>query len=589
MPSDLKIALGNGGNAGVWYLTSSKPWFQPIDISLLPGPKPAFSPVDTVTVTYTGAELDAALLYFGRVANGVIDGYRTLDVVRYWDDVKNVQAIAMSAEKIFIDGLVHADVMVGTGSSAGSEVILNGAKRGNVITGAGDDVISIRMASNTNLPEWVDDFRIASGAGNDRITISGLDIAAEIAAGDVTFIRAADNNQPIFSSGQGRVTWIDAGAGNDVVVGWDSRDNIIGGADNGTIEVVSAPSPSGFAYSVGGATKGKGGHASFLYKIDLATGATTAVGEVTVSIGKFQNVSGLDVESLALNPLDNQLYGFVSKAGYVDNLIKIDPTTGATQLIDVNLAQSRSDAQDLSFDRAGNLFFVSKGDLFKVNLATGTLTTIVDDKLDSKIGALAIDPTSDRMFALAESGSRTIVYEIDKTDGKVLSSFDLDGVPKNSKIEGMSFDVDGNLYAVDRVSGKIALIDLDTHSATYISKTLGVSQQTGDGFEALAIGPAAPGATVGLKAIGGDVLTGGADADHFWYKAGDGVDTITDFQVGIDKLHFTGIVSGDVHVDVFDGSTYIRFEDASADGFVDNAMIVLHNVSMLSNADLLFA
>lgn len=586
MTSDLTIAMGNGGAPSIWYLTSGKIWFKPIDIMSLPGPvQVQVQGIDTVTVNYTGTELDADTLYFGRVATGTLDGTRYFDVVSYYNDVKNIQAIATSAEKLFIDGLVHADVMVGTGSSEGSDVILNGAKRGNVITGAGDDRIEIRMASNSDTSAaWVSDYRVASGAGNDHITLSGLDIQAEIAAGDITFVRQIVSQVPITSTGQGRVTWLDGGAGDDVITGWDSRDNIIGGTDNGTIQTVGGTyEPSGYAYSVGGA-KGKSG--SYLYKIDLASGQSTIVGEVALSLNKWLKVGGLDMDSLALNPKDGQLYGFATKLGLLDGLVKIDPQTGATSFISLNLSGLRSETQDMTFDKLGNLYFVSNGDFMRVNTATGGITTIGNNTLDKKIGALAFDPTSDRIYGLAETGSKTLVYEIDKTNGKVIGTSTIDGLAKNSKLEGMSFDKDGNLFAIDRVSGKVALIDLHTDKAVYVSQSLGVAQQTGDGFEALAMAAPVFKPLTGLHAVGGDVLTGGLEADHFWYKAGDGVDTITDFQTGIDQLHLTGFSLEQLKIDVFDGNTYIRFIDGSADGFVDDAMIVLRGVNAIGTGDL---
>lgn len=587
MASDLTIAMGNGGTPTTWYLTSTKSWFKPIDIALLPGDKPA-QPVgiDAVTVTYSGNDLLASTLYFGRVFNSVdAVGERHLDVVSFYNDVKNVQAIATGAEKLFIDGLVHADVMVGTGTSEGSVVTLNGAKRGNVITGAGDDQITVRMASNGVALDWVVDFRINSGAGNDRITLAGLDIAAEIAAGDRTFERAIVSGLPIIASGQGRVTWTDAGAGDDVVIGWDSRDNIIGGTDGGRVEQVGgATLPSGFAYTVGGST-GRG-CPSVLYKVELATGKTTAVGEVQISLGKFGSIGGLDMDSLALNPKDGMLYGFATKLGLFDGLVRIDPATGATSLISLNLKHLRSEQQDIAFDKAGKLYFVTNGDLLSVDTATGKITTIGNNTLDHRMGALAIDPTTDKLYGLAETGSKTVLVEIDKGTGKALAQDVVAGLPSNSKLEGMSFDVNGTLWAVDRVSGKIATIDVDTYLASYQSKTLGVAQQTGDGFEALAMAPGSTGPVTDVNAVGGDRLTGGAEADHFWYKAGDGVDTITDFQRGTDRLHIAGYDAAHIRLDVFNGDTVIRFLDTSPDGFVDNALIVLEGVSDLLLADL---
>lgn len=588
MASDLRLAMGNGGNASTWYLTSSKPWFMPIDIALLPGSKPIQTETsDALTVTYSGAALAEPLLYFGRVgATTNPDGTANLDVLSYWNDVKNVQAIASSAEKLFFDGFVHVDVMVGTGTTDGSVVTLQGVKRGNVITGAGDDVVAVAMVSNDPTQSWTEDFRIATGAGNDRIMLGGLDVAAEIAAGDITYVRSIVGQKEIFSSGVGRTSWIDAGAGDDLVRGWDSRDNIIGGTDNGRVSLVGGSYvPSGFAWSVGGSV-GKGCD-SILYKIDLATGASTAVGNVSISLGWLGRIGGLDVDSLAYNAKDGQLYGFATKIGLFDALIRIDPKTGATSFVSLNCAGLRSENQDMSFDKSGNLYFVSKGDLIQINTANGRTTVIGNDTLDTRIAAMAIDPTTDKLWALAETGTKTILYEIDKGSGRVVGQSFVTGLDRCSNLEGMSFGVDGKLWALDRETGKIAVIDTAMHSALYTTKTLGDAQQFGDGFEALAMGPAVYKPLSDIVAHGGDVLTGGAEADHFWYRAGDGVDTITDFVKGVDQLHLSGYTADQVRIDVFHGDTFVRFTDTSPDGFVDDALIVLAGVTNFSAGDII--
>jgi hypothetical protein len=48
-----------------------------------------------------------------------------------------------------------------------------------------------------------------------------------------------------------RISWIDAGAGNDVVEGWPSRDYIISGT---VLLVGGGHKQSGFTYTVGGKT-----------------------------------------------------------------------------------------------------------------------------------------------------------------------------------------------------------------------------------------------------------------------------------------------------------------------------------------------
>ena len=82
----------------------------------------------------------------------------------------------------------------------------------------------------------------------------------------------------------------------------------------------------------------------------------------------------------------------------------------------------------------------------------------------------------------------------------------------------------------------------------------------------------------------GDTITGGADADTFVFGTGDGVDNITDFQVGIDLIDlnnawFDGVASnGEFSVRDFNGGSLLLFSDASSDGFIDRTAIYITNV-----------
>lgn len=94
--------------------------------------------------------------------------------------------------------------------------------------------------------------------------------------------------------------------------------------------------------------------------------------------------------------------------------------------------------------------------------------------------------------------------------------------------------------------------------------------------------------TVGLNATGDDTIWTGAGADHVYYETGDGVDRIADFEVGADTLHIGGYALGDLQIERFNGDMFIRFKDASADGFVDDAMIELTDVASFDPALIVF-
>lgn len=578
--SAFTISFGMRGSESAWYLRNGPSGFQPINRALLPGTQPSFANVSNqLVVAYTRESFTGSALYGGRFGTGTsADGDNYIDQRGDWNIVKNVQLLSESSQKFYFDGFVHVDAQVGLTDTAGSTLVLNGTKRGNIITGAGDDVIDIRVVEDQD-SVWVTTFRINSGAGDDLVKFKALDIAGELAAGDLTFVQASNKpGLPLIATGEGRTTYTALGAGDDRFEGFNSDDHVAGQKDNGTFTAIfENAAPSGFAYSIGGATNG--GHVSKLYRIELATGATTVVGNVAIAAGPGKSGSNLDVVSLSLNPLDGMLYGFVTSPGNVIGLIKVDPLTAATTYIGGNIAAYKSALQDFTFGTDGKLYFASEGDLVSVNTATGAYSIIGNDTLTKKVGALASDPITGKLFGLVEEGARTLLIEISKASGVVLKTSEIANLAVNSKLEGASFDSAGTLWALDRVSGQLVEINTQTSAAVMISKTLAVSQQTGDGFEALAIDVRQIKTLVDLVALEGDQLATGDGNDHVNYTVGDGVDVIADFNLLSDKLHISGFAPSQITIDVFGGDTFVRFKDSSEDGFVDDAMIQLSGVT----------
>lgn len=76
----------------------------------------------------------------------------------------------------------------------------------------------------------------------------------------------------------------------------------------------------------------------------------------------------------------------------------------------------------------------------------------------------------------------------------------------------------------------------------------------------------------------GDVLSGGEAKDTFHYTFGDGVDEITDFRLGQDKLVLHGIDEADLVTFVSDGDLYVGVSDGLG-GMAANSMIRVDNVT----------
>lgn len=78
----------------------------------------------------------------------------------------------------------------------------------------------------------------------------------------------------------------------------------------------------------------------------------------------------------------------------------------------------------------------------------------------------------------------------------------------------------------------------------------------------------------------GDVLTGGKSPDTFVYELGDGVDRITDFRVGQDKLKLEGITLAQLKSTTDGQNLYIGFDDGTlAHGWAANSIIQIDGVT----------
>lgn len=214
------IGLGLLGNATQWVLPG-------IPTGPLPEPPPG-APLPVLdAITETLFAPPAPVLAFGGLVQIIGGPFAVVvDVLGAWNSVKNGTFTAAQAENVTMSGFVHADVVLGGG--ADSSVRLLGAKRGNVVTAEGDDVISIEVA--TNGAAWVNEFRVSAGAGDDLVTVGALDIAAA-ASIDATFASTANRAGAFTGNDAGTLVVADLGAGDDRFVGLGlSRDRVSGGS-----------------------------------------------------------------------------------------------------------------------------------------------------------------------------------------------------------------------------------------------------------------------------------------------------------------------------------------------------------------------
>lgn len=222
------IGLGRTGSAAQWYLPGT-------DIARLPSlPEGTPLPVPAALEEVVASIGDGTLLGGLVGVSGSLDAGPglVLDVLGAWNSVKNGSFLSDAAGHVTLSGFVHADVALGGGED--SSVVLRGAKRGNVLTGDGDDSVTIEAASNVYA--WVNEFRVATGGGDDTVVVRALDTAAA-AATDATFAATANGAGAFAGTDAGTVAFAALGAGDDIFIALgQSADRVSGDGGDDVIK-----------------------------------------------------------------------------------------------------------------------------------------------------------------------------------------------------------------------------------------------------------------------------------------------------------------------------------------------------------------
>ncbi len=148
--------------------------------------------------------------------------------------------------------------------------------------------------------------------------------------------------------------------------------------------------PTGLAYTVAGSKVVDGEQ---LYAVDLETGQTTRVGEVKVN-GTSLNPNA--VGGMSLNPVDGYLYA-VANSGNDSYLIKINPATAETGVIDTTNSFAKATAATFGLD--GALYLSFGHQIYLYDLANpgtvNSLTLIAAGARNLSVDAIAINDTGD--------------------------------------------------------------------------------------------------------------------------------------------------------------------------------------------------
>ncbi|MBT6362284.1 MAG: DUF4114 domain-containing protein, partial [Rhodospirillaceae bacterium] len=136
-----------------------------------------------------------------------------------WGDVSDIDADSDVAADVSIANFADVDVDLGDGGD--STVTIDGAAQGDISTGDGDDVVDVDAQSIGD--DWSNLFEIDTGDGSDQVTVTGDQGVTEID------IDTGEGSDIINLDGNYSEAIVDAGAGDDVIVGGSGDDVILAG------------------------------------------------------------------------------------------------------------------------------------------------------------------------------------------------------------------------------------------------------------------------------------------------------------------------------------------------------------------------
>lgn len=463
-------------------------------------------------------------------------------------------------------------------ASTGSLTVTGDANLANVMTGAGDDAVTVAVATSSSVTSTV-----STGAGNDTISVTNSGAGAtSINAGDgnntitvadggagATSIVAGAGNDTITITDTGTgTTTVDAGAGNDmitvnkadgagvVVHGGDGNDTVTivgtlattdvidGGAGSDTISFAGAASRTADDYIV--FNKLVTGFETISFSsaegaLDASKLAATYTG---IDLADGSTVTGVTTQAITAH--GSLTVSGSATLGVSDNATGTITAT-ATSL---NLAVKAVAANDVTVTLAGD-----------VQTATVTLTNTVDS---------ASNPTVDRVahFSLTADG----------TTDKSLTTLTLNGsgdatVNNNDGSKLVTVDASG----LNGTSAVAANNGAALHGLTYVSSnTAAETIKLGAAVDVITLNASTYGAVDTVTGLNLVVKNGALDStsDHLVVGA-TGFEKFTTTQTDLDlALKDAAASAKDSLVFQLGGNTYV-YHDAGTVGQIDAADTVV--------------
>ena len=233
------------------------------------------------------------------------------------------------------------------------------------------------------------------------------------------------------------------------------------------------------------------GVADRLIIIDETTGTAdpnafgAGIGYISVTDNNPGTVWDTDIDDLAIDPTDGNLYGIANAGGIGDHLIRIDRVTGA--LTDLGVLNV-SDMEGLGFFNDGTLYGVTgdssslavalRDSLWEINIGTAIATQIAPfasgedyESVDclvgdpnNKSGFVYNDANNNAIFEIGELPLNGITIEIYRDDGLINDAIDVNDTLLATTTTDINGMYDFNMAAI----GKFILqVDIATLPAGY--------------------------------------------------------------------------------------------------------------------------
>ena len=206
-----------------------------------------------------------------------------------------------------------------------------------------------------------------------------------------------------------------------------------------------------------------------LYQLNLNSGEAELIGNV----GIYSDLEGLAFDE------DGTLYG---AADTTDELVRVDPATGAGTLVGGFGVQPPARGLALAFDCSGRLWMASQqtDQLYEVDPESGAATLVGSFLAGDEISGLAFHPQTDKLYGVGNTLG--VLYVIDRDTGAAEAVGFGMGVAIESN-QGLDVDGSGTLWGLSDNNGLIYTVDPLTGIGTAVANADIVEA------ESLAIGP----------------------------------------------------------------------------------------------------